>query len=369
MNLASGGRSGFDGERVEMSMKKILFVGVAFGTFAVLIARAQAESPESRPTVASAGVQGAVPTPPIDDWGKLVASNNLDAKGNAPFHLGMTFQLYDLKGKATETGSFETWWPGVGRRRTLVKLAGLNEDGSAPDGADATTVRNAYLVSQLVESAVHPVPTIVSSAGMVTKPLSSGKFQLSCTGPKPSQAEAMNALLEIACVMPNSTDVLTMQGLSGNLTMLRPKTGKFHDTFVAMELRILYLRMDAIAGKMTGLQVYDPANAKVESPSAAVPGTPVVRLSGGVFSGHRLSFVEPNYPTEAKIAHLSGTVLLNAVIGKDGVIRRLVPIASTDSMFTGAATEAVLQWRYSPYLLNGEPTEVDTTITVNFAIN
>jgi len=355
-------------ERVEMSMRKIWIVGVVAGVFAAPVAGAQV-NPANGPAAASAAAQSAVSTPPMDDWGKLVAANNLDAKGNSPFHLGMTFQLYDLTGKPTETGSFESWWPGVGRIRSFVKLAGLNEDGSAPDGADAATVRNAYLVSQLMEAAVHPVPTIVSSGGMVTKPLNSGKFQLSCTGPKPSQAEAMNALLETACMTPNSTDVLTMQGLSGNLTMLRPKTGKFRDTFVAMELRILYLRMDAIAGKMTGLQVYDPANARAESSEAAVSRPPVVRISGGVFSGHRLSFVEPKYPVEAKKAHLSGTVLLLAVIGRDGVIRRLVPIASTASMFTEAATEAVRQWRYSPYLLNGEPTEVDTTITVNFAIN
>ena len=317
----------------------------------------------------SARAQGAVQASPTDDWGKLVAANNLDVKGNTPFHLGMSFQLYDLKGKPTETGTFETWWPGVGGRRTLVKLAGLNEDGSAPDGADDATVRYAHLVNQFIEAAIHPVPTMESSVGTVTKPLTSGKFQLECTGPKPSPAEAMNAVLETACMAPNSTDVLTMQGLSGNLTMLRPKTGKFRDTFVAMELRIYYLRMDAIAGKMTGLQVYDPANAKVEAPSTTVSEAPVVRISGGVISGHRIKFVVPVYPMEAKISHLSGTVLMDAVIGKDGVIRRLVPIASTDSMFTESATQAVRQWRYSPYLLNGEPTEVDTTITVNYALD
>jgi len=307
--------------------------------------------------------------PATDDWGKLVAANNLDAKGNTPFHLGMTFQLYDLKGKPTETGSFETWWSGVERRRTVVKLAGLNEDGSAPDGADAATVRYAYLVSQLIEAAVHPVPTMESPAGTVTKPLKSGKFQLECTGPKPGPVPAMNAQLETVCVAPNSTDVLAMQGLSDNLAMVRPRTGKFHDSFVALELRIYYLRVDAIAGKLTIMQAYESANLKAEAPLATASEPSAVRISGGVISGHRIKFVVPNYPAEAKISHLSGTVLLNAVIGKDGVIRRLVPLASTDSMFTEAATEAVRQWRYSPYLLNGEPAEVDTTITVNFALN
>jgi periplasmic protein TonB len=46
-----------------------------------------------------------------------------------------------------------------------------------------------------------------------------------------------------------------------------------------------------------------------------------------------------------------------------------VPIASTDPMFIESAMDSVKQWKYSPWLLNGEPTELDTTITVTFAIN
>jgi TonB family protein len=317
----------------------------------------------------SARSQGAVQASPMDDWGKLVAANNLDVKGNAPFHLGMTFQLYDLKGKPTGTGSFETWWPGVGGRRTLVKLAGLNEDGSAPDGADAATVRYGYLVNQLIESAIHPVPTMESPGGTVTKPFTYGKIKLECTGPKASPTEAMNAQPATVCAAPDTTDVLVLHGLGGQLQMLRPKTGKFHDTFVALELRIYYLGMEAIEGKTTTLQASGPAVLQEETPAGKTPGPSVVRTSGGVISGHRIKFVGPSYPMEAKISHLSGTVLLNAVIGKDGVIRRLVPLASTDSMFTDSAMQAVRQWRYSPYLLNGEPTEVDTTITVNYALN
>jgi protein TonB len=64
-----------------------------------------------------------------------------------------------------------------------------------------------------------------------------------------------------------------------------------------------------------------------------------------------------------------GAGVLGAVIGKDGSVRDLAPLAYSDSIFAGAASNAVQQWKYSPYLLNGQPTEVDTTITVNFALN
>jgi protein TonB len=70
----------------------------------------------------------------------------------------------------------------------------------------------------------------------------------------------------------------------------------------------------------------------------------------------------------AKMQHASGYVLLNVIIGEDGSVERITPIASTHEMFTDEAMRAVKQWRYSPYLLNGKPTKVDTTVTVNFEL-
>jgi len=87
----------------------------------------------------------------------------------------MTFQLYDLKGMVAETGSFETWWAAPGSERTVVHLDGLNEDGSAPAGADAVLVRDSYLVRQLLESAVHPVPKMQAAEEMTTRKLKYGK--------------------------------------------------------------------------------------------------------------------------------------------------------------------------------------------------
>jgi protein TonB len=93
------------------------------------------------------------------------------------------------------------------------------------------------------------------------------------------------------------------------------------------------------------------------------------RISGGVIAGNRIAFVEPQYPPIAKIAHMSGTVVLHAIISKSGSVQRLTVASSTNPMFNNYAIQAVQQWRYRPYLLNGDPTEVDTTITVNFALN
>jgi protein TonB len=70
----------------------------------------------------------------------------------------------------------------------------------------------------------------------------------------------------------------------------------------------------------------------------------------------------------AKLAHLSGTVVLRAIISKTGTIEDLEVSFATSPMFVLASINAVRQWTYRPYLLNGQPTEVDTTITVNYAM-
>lgn len=89
------------------------------------------------------------------------------------------------------------------------------------------------------------------------------------------------------------------------------------------------------------------------------------RVSSGVIAGLAISQPHPIYPPIAKAAHVSGAVVLHAVISKGGTVENL-QVVSGPEMLRASALDAVRNWRYKPYLLNGEPTEVDTTITVNF---
>lgn len=104
---------------------------------------------------------------------------------------------------------------------------------------------------------------------------------------------------------------------------------------------------------------------------AAVPkvATPQrVRVSQGVSQGLLIHKVQPQYPPLARQARIQGVVVLQALIGKDGSIQNL-HVVSGHPMLTNAALEAVKEWRYKPYYLNGEPVEVETTINVNFTLS
>jgi protein TonB len=95
------------------------------------------------------------------------------------------------------------------------------------------------------------------------------------------------------------------------------------------------------------------------------PRTGPIKVSQGVIAGLAISQPSPIYPPIAKAAHVQGTVILHAMISKNGTIEDL-KVISGPPMLTGSALDAVRRWRYKPYILNGDPTEVETTINVNF---
>lgn len=114
-------------------------------------------------------------------------------------------------------------------------------------------------------------------------------------------------------------------------------------------------------------------NAIAQTPTGL---TPMLRLLpvahpprvSRMMEGNLIHRVQPAYPFTAKAARIQGEVVLAAVIGKDGSIENL-HVVSGHPMLVRAAMEAVQQWRYRPYLLNGDLVEVETQVTVNFVLS
>jgi protein TonB len=118
-------------------------------------------------------------------------------------------------------------------------------------------------------------------------------------------------------------------------------------------------------GSMGGVMGSIIGGTPVAVPKVAVQR---VRVSQGVTQGMVVHRVNPTYPPLARTARVQGAVVLAAIIGKDGAIQNL-HVISGHPLLTQAALDAVKQWRYKPYILNGEPVEVDTQITVNFTLS
>lgn len=115
-----------------------------------------------------------------------------------------------------------------------------------------------------------------------------------------------------------------------------------------------------------------PAGLAPAAPTVSVtpkpgPATPT-RVSSGVIAGLLISPIRPDYPSIAKFSRTEGTVVIQAIISKDGHIQS-AHVLSGPAMLQAAALDAVKVARYHPYQLNGEPTEVETTISIIFHLS
>ena len=107
------------------------------------------------------------------------------------------------------------------------------------------------------------------------------------------------------------------------------------------------------------------SSTNVVAPKVAAPQR--IRVSSGVSTGNLIRKVTPTYPSIARTAHISGSVVLEAEISKEGDVVNLHVIGGPP-LLRQAAIDAVKQWKYRPYLLNGEPVVVDTQVTVIFSL-
>ena len=129
---------------------------------------------------------------------------------------------------------------------------------------------------------------------------------------------------------------------------------------------------DGMVGGVPGAVFSEMLNSAPSVP--VLPKSPVplpvkrIRVAARVAEANLIHDVTPQYPPEAGRARLEGAVVLMAVIGQDGTVKD-VRVESGLPILAQAAIDAVKQWRYKPYLIDGEPVEVDSRITINFTLS
>jgi protein TonB len=123
-------------------------------------------------------------------------------------------------------------------------------------------------------------------------------------------------------------------------------------------------------GPLPGPRTSQAAAPPPPPPAEPVPNVPIPR-GGDLVQSNLIHTVQPVYPRLAVVTRSQGIVILEAVITREGLIdpARLRVLQTASPLLTPSAIEAVKQWRYRPTLLNGQPVEVLTTITINFTLN
>jgi TonB family protein len=301
----------------------------------------------------------------------LARANSLDAEGAQPWHLRISFQLNDLNGKPKETGTIEEWWASPQSHRIEIKSPSYNvtiPSGPSDPPQPATHTRESYLVNELLNQVVHPIPDYAGShdLNVTEEPRTFGKLTLSCITVSPVIGKAgFSSSPPEFCFAPGSS-VLRGHLDTGHFAAVRNTIGTFRGIDLGLDNALAYGPTTAITGHVDKLESFHPDASIVMSVSPA--GTPSF-VPGVVLAGRILKKVQPTYPAMARDRHIGGTVLLCATISKQGTIQDVDVLSSSSPLLTDSAIEAVKHWTYQPYLLNGSPTEVDTTITVNYNLN
>jgi TonB family protein len=305
------------------------------------------------------GAQGDAPLSDRARYVHIARESTLEWTEAQPFLMKANFQLFDLDGNPGEAGTLEEGWGnGVDPHITIHSPSRDLVQNPAPNDYRLNN-RESYLIRQVLKAIVRPIPTIPDESGFALNPL---------------QREVDGTPVD--CFMPSSATFMDHQAyctdennhliaITGDIFVLhRRNFRRFGEHQVPMDIKLSYLGRPAVSAHITELDALP-----LGSSSKKHVVEPLTIVTGRILAGAILKKKQPKYPFEAKMKKIEGEVLLSAIIDKEGKIAALDVIASPHQLLTKSALDAVQTWTYKPYLLNGQPTEVDTTIIVNYNLN
>ena len=308
---------------------------------------------------------------------RATAVNSIDDSQLKPWHLKMSFQLYDAKGNPTEKGTVEEWWAEPSKEKTVYTSPSYTsteihtKDGFYRSKGTPSVPSSLELIRRQV---VHPMPSereIAESRPDLRKE-TMGKVAMDCImlgQPIKNVAYAPLGLFPTYC-FDHDKDSLRVSYEFGSQLTVRNRVGTFQQRSVVVEQTTTENSITAVSGHVDTLESAVPN----EKEFVANEGLEKVRpnpalVASGVMAGLKLSGANPSYPETSRRNNISGPVVLRAVIGTDGHIHSLKVISTPDADLAIASLAAVRQWIYKPYLLDGEPVAVDTHLTVNFSFS
>jgi TonB family protein len=299
-----------------------------------------------------------------------------------PWHLKASYQLYDDQGNPSEQGTYEYWWasPKV-YRSTWTRAGAVHTDWHTADD------KHAYLDSgghfsifeyKLQSALFHPLPEDAdldpAKIRFERQDLKMANVKIPCIMivpimPQHGQTQVVPlGLFPTYCFNP-AAPALQIEDSFGTIAEYLDHIVKVQGRYVPRDIKffegkqkVLFANVETIDGISATDPVFAPA------PAAVSPKVDKIPVAAGLMVGMLLKKQQPVYPQDAKDAHVSGTVVLQATIGRDGRIHALHVLQAPWPSLVASALISVSKWEYKPYLLNGEPVEVETTINVIYSL-
>jgi len=297
-----------------------------------------------------------------------------------PLHVKGTYQLYDESGNAAQQGSYEYWRESAKvYRSSWNRTDATRTEWHTIDGKTvykATGDRLFYFEHELETLLFSPVPdpAKLDLAGVELKrgQLEMGKIKLPCAEIKARMRS--NGTTPILPGMPTenycfdpSLPVLRVEHLFNSVYVEFNKLTKTQNRILAQEITITDGRHKLLVFDVGMTDLLPNESAVLIPPADATPFAVEERPSSPS-QGLLTKKVFPVYPPAAKGSHVSGVVILDTMIGKDGRVKDIRVLETPSPLLTSASKDAVAQWQYAPFIVDGQPQEVNTIINVFFSL-
>jgi TonB family protein len=297
-----------------------------------------------------------------------------------PWHLVGTYQIFDHAGNPAQHGTYEFWWEKPGVYRSSWSRAGSTrsewhtEDGNAFQQSSGDRL---FYFEHAIESLVFsPVPDLASldQGGFEIKRdrMSIGKIELPCVEIK-AHARSDAKFPFLPGVQPGSycfdphLPILRIEHQFNSIYIEFNQLTIRQNHVIPREISITDSRHKLLTFSLETISDWADDAGTIKPPSSGEPFLSADRVLP-YEEGKLQNKIPPVYPQAAKAQRISGTVILDAMIGSDGGVTDIRVLSGPSPLLTTASKDAVAQWRYSPRLLDGRPQEVDSIINVIFSL-
>ena len=297
-----------------------------------------------------------------------------------PWHIKGTYQLYDESGAPAQQGNYEYWResPNV-YRSSWNRTDATRTEWHTIDGKTvykATGDRLSYFEHKLETLLFSPVPDPAKldplGVDLKKEQLEIGKIKLPCAQIKARMRSNGTTLILLGvpqgdyCFDPKLS-VLRIEHLFNSVCVEFNKLARIQNRILAQKITITAGSHNLLVFNVAMAEELPSGDTSLSPPADAMPVATEENPSSPS-AGLLLDKVPPVYPPAAKASHVSGVVVLDTMIGKDGRPKDIRVLNTPSPLLTLSSKDAVARWRYAPFIVDGQPEEVNTIINVVFSL-
>lgn len=335
------------------SLLVILFVMLGFGW---------AQSPTTTTTL---------PKNPKDLMLLAARVNGLGSPDMKSWHLKANYQTFDADGNPKDQGVFEEWWANPTKYKISYASKTFNQIEYRNDDKDLVTgdAETAWLPEEMIQGyLLNPLPDLkdLEPLGYSSADRKFGPVKLKCV--EPTHLKTVQLALAKYYCFSEKMAAIRLENIGGELNVILNGIVVAGGHFIASQINVqnadVPLLKVTVADMQFPIKMDDSALA---APASAIPVSPT-RIRPGEVAGRKISGQNIRYPVDAKEKRIQGFVLLECDISKTGDVANLRVVTGPKEL-QQSSYDAVKTWKYKPYLLNGQPVEVRTKITVIYTLD